>query len=117
MDLDFPPDALPVAAARQQDGRSHLAVGLGTDAVDLDPIASLFDADPRFRVAYDQLAAPTDSPFAVRPALGPQREVRQVIVDAIAQLYSDPEGADAAALLADAAETANRLIANYNDLN
>lgn len=92
-------------------------VPMRTDAVELDPIASLFETDPRFRVAYDQLAAPTDSPFSARPALGPQREVRQVIVDAIARLYADPDGADAAALLADAAETSNRLIATYNDLN
>ena len=91
-------------------------VPMRTDAVDLDPIASLFDTDPRFRVAYDQLVAPVDSPFATRPALGPQREVRQVIADVIAQLYADPE-ADAAALLTEAAETSNRLITNYNDLN
>ncbi len=92
-------------------------VPMRTDAVELDPIASLFESDPRFRVAYDQLAAPTDSPFAARPALGPQREVRQVIVDAISRLYADPEGADAAALLSDAAATSNRLITTYNDLN
>ena len=47
----------------------------------------------------------------------PQREVRQVIADVIATLYADPQGADAAALLAEAAETSNRLITNYNDLN
>lgn len=92
-------------------------VPMRADAVELDPIASLFETDPRFRVAYDQLAAPTDSPFSARPALGPQREVRQVIVDAIARLYADPDGADAATLLADAAATSNRLIATYNDLN
>ncbi len=92
-------------------------VPMRTDAVELDPIASLFESDPRFRVPYDLLAAPTDSPFSARPALGPQREVRQVIVDAIAQLYNDPDGADPAALLTEAAETSNRLITNYNELN
>ncbi len=92
-------------------------VPMRTDAVELDPIASLFESDPRFRVAYDQLAAPTDSPNAARPAMGPQREVRQVVVDAIAQIYADPADADAAALLAEAADTSNRLIATYNDLN
>jgi len=92
-------------------------VPMRSDAVELDPIASLFDDDTNFRVAYDQLAAPTDSPFAARPAVGPQREVRQALADAISRLYADPEGADAAALLADAEATANRLIATYNDLN
>jgi len=92
-------------------------VPMRSDAVDLDPIASLFDDDPRFRVSYDQLAAPTDSPFSARPALGPQREVRQEIVDAVSRLYADPEGADAAALLSDVVDTANTLIRNYNDLN
>jgi len=92
-------------------------VPMRSDAVELDPIASLFDEDPNFRVAYDQLAAPTESPFAARPAVGPQREVRQTLADAIARLYDDPEGADAGALLADAEATANRLIATYNDLN
>lgn len=92
-------------------------VPMRTDAVELDPIASLFESDPRFRVSFDQLAAPTDSPFSARPALGPQREVRQQIVDAISRLYADPAGADAAALLADVASTSNTLIANYNELN
>jgi sn-glycerol 3-phosphate transport system substrate-binding protein len=92
-------------------------VPMRTDATTLDPIASLFESDPRFRVSYDQLAAPTDSPFSARPVLGPQREVRQEIVDAISRLYADPEGADAAALLDDVAATADTLIRNYNDLN
>lgn len=92
-------------------------VPMRSDAIELDPIATTFADDPRFRVSYDQLAAPVGSPAAARPALGPQREVRQVVVDAIARLYADPAGADPAALLADAADTANRLIANYNDLN
>lgn len=92
-------------------------VPVRTDAVELDPIMSLYESDPRFRVAYDQLAAPVDSPAAARPVLGPQREVRQAVVDAISRIYADPNGADVAALLADAAATSNVLITNYNELN
>jgi sn-glycerol 3-phosphate transport system substrate-binding protein len=92
-------------------------VPMRSDAVELDPIATLFENDPRFKVSYDQLAASIDSPAAARPALGPQREVRQEVVDAISRLYADPDGADAEQLLGDAAETSDILIANYNDLN
>ncbi|MFK8026099.1 MAG: extracellular solute-binding protein [Ilumatobacter sp.] len=92
-------------------------VPVRTDAVELDPIATVFTDDPRFRVSYDQLAAPTDDSAAARPALGPQREVRQAVVDAIARIYDDPEGVDIDALLDETAVTANTLIRNYNDLN
>lgn len=94
-------------------------VPMRSDAVELDPVATLFEDDPRFRVSYDQLAAPTDSINAARPALGPQREVRQVLADLIATIYQDPSIDDAAlqALLDEAVADANALIETYNRLN
>ncbi|MEM1332372.1 MAG: extracellular solute-binding protein [Actinomycetota bacterium] len=94
-------------------------VPMRSDALDLDPIATLFADDPRFRVSYDQLAAPVGSIEAARPALGPQREVRQVLADVIATIYRDPSLDDdaLAALVADAVEQADALIATYNRLN
>jgi sn-glycerol 3-phosphate transport system substrate-binding protein len=91
-------------------------VPIRTDALDLDPIKSLYEDDPRFRVSFDQLAAPVTDPSQTRPALGPQREVRQVIADMIAAVYDDPS-ADLRQLLDDAESTSNSLIRNYNELN
>lgn len=91
-------------------------VPMRTDALDLDPIKSLYEDDPRFRVSFDQLAAPVTDPSQTRPALGPQREVRQVVADMIAAVYNDPS-ADLQQLLDDAESTANSLIRNYNELN
>ena len=94
-------------------------VPMRTDAVELDPIASLFESDPRFQVSYDQVSAPVGSINAARPALGPQREVRQVMANLIATIYQDPSIDDAAlqALLDAAVEEANSLISTYNRLN
>ena len=88
-----------------------------TDAVELDPIASTYVVDPRFRVAYDQLLGVGDDAVFARPVIGPQREIRQLIADAIARVYADPAGADVAAILADTDAAADSLIANYNRLN
>ncbi|MEL6890947.1 MAG: extracellular solute-binding protein [Actinomycetota bacterium] len=92
-------------------------VPMRSEALDLDPIATLFAEDPRYRVAYDQVSAPLGSIESSRAALGPQREVRQVIADMIATVYADPANADLAALLADAEADANQLIETYNALN
>ncbi len=88
-----------------------------TDAVELDPIASTYVTDPRFRVAYDQLLAVGDEATASRPVIGPQREIRQLVADAIARVYADPAGADIAGIIADTDAAADALIANYNRLN
>jgi sn-glycerol 3-phosphate transport system substrate-binding protein len=92
-------------------------IPIRTDAVELDPIAATFANDPRYRVAYDQLLGVGDNPAANRPLIGPQREVRQEIADAIATVYANPAGADIPAILAAATADANALVANYNQLN
>ena len=89
-------------------------VPVRSDAVELDPIATTYAADPRFRVAYDQLLTSADDPSAIVPALGPLRQIRSETADAIAATYA---GADVDAVLSEAAERADRLIAAYNAQN
>jgi sn-glycerol 3-phosphate transport system substrate-binding protein len=89
-------------------------VPVRSDAVGLDPIASLYEADPRYRVAYDQMLAAADDPSAVVPALGPLREIRAQTADAVAATYA---GADVAQVLAETAAAANALIETYNARN
>jgi ABC-type glycerol-3-phosphate transport system substrate-binding protein len=83
-----------------------------TDALDLDPIKTLYQTDPRYRVAFDQLSASPDGPAASGPVLGPLREVRVVAARALTDVLSgssDPQTA-----LSAAAITANQLIDSYN---
>ena len=89
-------------------------VPVRSDAVDLDPIATTYADDPRYRVAYDQLLTSSDDPSSVVPALGPLREIRSETADAIAAVYA---GADVEETLAEAARRANRLLDAYNAQN
>lgn len=89
-------------------------VPVRSDAVDLDPIAALYEDDPRYRVAYDQMLAAVDSESAVVPALGPLREIRSQTADAVAATYA---GGDIAQILTEAATASNTLIETYNARN
>lgn len=86
-------------------------VPVSSGAVEVEPLASLYGDDPRFRVAYDQVAQTPDVPTSRGPVLGPLREVRVTAAQAMGQILG---GADPAAALADAAALANALIADYN---
>jgi sn-glycerol 3-phosphate transport system substrate-binding protein len=89
-------------------------VPIRTDALDLDPVATTYADDPRFKVAYDQLIASVEGPASLAPVLGPQREVRVATANATAAIFA---GADVASTLDDAAAQANALIASYNQRN
>jgi sn-glycerol 3-phosphate transport system substrate-binding protein len=89
-------------------------VPVRTDAAALDPIASLYEDDPRYRVAYDQMLVAADDESAVVPALGPLREIRSQTADAVAATYA---GGDIAQILTDTAEASNALIETYNARN
>ena len=89
-------------------------VPMRPDALALEPAASVYRDDPRFRVAYDQLVNSPDESALQGPVLGPQREVRAVTARAVAAVL---DGADVASTLAAAAEQANALIADYNARN
>ena len=68
--------------------------------------------DPRYRVAYDQLIESPAPPSG--PILGPQREIRSITANAVAEIFN---GGDVQAALTAAAEQANVLIADYNERN
>ena len=85
------------------------------DALELEPALSLYRDDPRFRVAYDQLIKTPDSPAALQgPILGPQREIRTITANAVAEIFS---GGDVQSALSNAAAQSNALLANYNASN
>ena len=84
------------------------------DALDIEPAVSLYLDDPRYRVAYDQLVKTSDSPAALGPILGPQREIRSITANAVATIFN---GGDVQSALTSAAEQSNALLANYNASN
>lgn len=100
-----------VSAAVQSDwaaGTGYVPVNEG--ALTVEPLASRYAADPRFRVAYDSLLNTANEPWNVGPLLGPQREIRVLTSQALAAVL---QGADASTALGDAASKANGLLANY----
>lgn len=84
------------------------------DATGVDPLATTFADDPRFRVAYDQINFAAEDFTAVGPVLGPLRQVRQVTAQMMADIYNGTPVEDA---LAAAAEQANLLIIDYESRN
>jgi sn-glycerol 3-phosphate transport system substrate-binding protein len=100
-----------VSAQSQSDWSARTGyVPVRLDAVDLDPLATTYVDDPRFKVAYDQLVESPDVPTMRGPILGPQREVRVVTARAVAEIL---EGGDVQTALTDAAARADALIADY----
>lgn len=89
-------------------------VPLRSDSLPLEPIKSTYTSDPRFKVAYDQLAETSDDLSAVGPILGPLREVRVVVAQAVAEMFN---GADVTTSLTNAAALANTLITDYATRN
>ena len=85
-------------------------VPMRADALDVEPAVSVYSADPRYRIAYDQLVKTTDSPASLGPILGPQREIRSITANAVAEIFN---GGDVQSALTSAAEQSNALLANY----
>jgi sn-glycerol 3-phosphate transport system substrate-binding protein len=104
-----------VSAQSQSDWSARTGyVPVRVDALDLDPLATTYVDDPRFKVAYDQLVGSPDVPTMRGPILGPQREVRVVTARAVAEIL---DGGDVQTALTDAATQATSLIADYNARN
>jgi sn-glycerol 3-phosphate transport system substrate-binding protein len=104
-----------VSAQSQSDWASDTGyVPIRDDALTLEPLATTYVDDPRFKVAYDQLAGSPDVPALRGPILGPQREVRVATARAVAQIL---EGGDVQTALTEAATQADALIAEYNARN
>jgi sn-glycerol 3-phosphate transport system substrate-binding protein len=89
-------------------------VPVRTDSLELDPIKTRYETDPRFKVAYDQLLSSPDTGATSGPVLGPLREVR---VEAARAMTAIMNGADPQTALDDAATLANTLITDYNARN
>ena len=89
-------------------------VPVRSDALDLEPIKSVYVNDPRFKVAYDELLSAADAPTSSGPVIGPLLQVRRVTAAAVAEVLT---GGDPQAALSNAAQQANDLIANYNLAN
>jgi sn-glycerol 3-phosphate transport system substrate-binding protein len=99
--------------------QSEWAAGTGyvpirTDAIEVEPLATTYATDPRFKVAYDQLVSGSDDVSNNAPALGPLREVRAATARAVASIFN---GADPATSLAEAATASDALIKSYNARN
>jgi sn-glycerol 3-phosphate transport system substrate-binding protein len=105
---------LITAEAQSQWASATGYVPVRSDALDIEPLLTTYAADPRFRVAYDQMVGDVESEASLAPVLGPQREVRVVTANATAAIFN---GADVASTLTDAAAQANALIASYNQRN
>ena len=86
-------------------------VPVNASATSVDPLKTLYTTDPRFKVAYDQVAATPDVATSSGPVLGPLREVRVAAARATAEILA---GADPATALAASAAQANDLITQYN---
>lgn len=96
--------------------QSRWAAGTGyvpvnTGALELPPLSDTYAADPRFRVAYDQLVAGETNPATAGPVLGPLREIRGFIAEALQDVLSS--GADPQAALEEAKERADAAIEDY----
>jgi sn-glycerol 3-phosphate transport system substrate-binding protein len=84
------------------------------DALALDPLKTTYDTDPRFKVPYDQLVAGVEDAASVGPVLGPLPQIRSLTAAATAAIMG---GADVQAQLTAAAQQADALITQYNQLN
>jgi sn-glycerol 3-phosphate transport system substrate-binding protein len=89
-------------------------VPVRSDATEIDPLAATYAADPRFRVAYDQVLSGSDDITANAPALGPLRAVRAETARAVAAIFG---GSDVQTSLSGAVEASNDLIISYNQRN
>jgi ABC-type glycerol-3-phosphate transport system substrate-binding protein len=78
----------------------------------VEPLATTYADDPRFRVAFDQFAATSgDEPTAIGPLLGPQREIRVLTARALATIFN---GGDVQEALSTAKADADALLNDYN---
>jgi sn-glycerol 3-phosphate transport system substrate-binding protein len=88
-------------------------VPIHRDAPGIEPLATTYATDPRFRVAYDSLVGTSTDPWNVGPLIGPQRELRVLTSQALASVL---QGGDPVVELAEAAQRANGALSNYNAL-
>jgi sn-glycerol 3-phosphate transport system substrate-binding protein len=104
-----------VGAAQQSEWSSATGyVAVRDDARTVDPLKTTLASDPRFAVALDQLTLIADAPTSAGPILGPLREVRGVLAQAVASIF---KGDDVQKSLDNASAQADALISDYNSRN
>jgi sn-glycerol 3-phosphate transport system substrate-binding protein len=102
----------PQAQADWATATGYVPIALG--APELEPLATVYREDPRFRVAYDTLVnSPIDAAHA-GATIGPHRQVRVQMATALAEVLG---GADVATALANAAAQSDALLQQYAALN
>jgi sn-glycerol 3-phosphate transport system substrate-binding protein len=101
-----------LASAQSQ---STWAAGTGyipirTDAATLPPISTLWEQNPLYRIAYDQVLRGEDNKATAGPVVGAMEPVRDAVVNAEQSIF---QGSDPVAAIKAAAETANAAVADY----
>jgi sn-glycerol 3-phosphate transport system substrate-binding protein len=86
-------------------------VPINTGALEVAPLSDTYATDPRFRVAYDQLIDGETNAATAGPVLGPLREIRTVIAEALQDVLS--AGADPQEALDAAKAEADLLVEDY----
>ena len=110
-------DFITYLVATEQQSEWASATGyipMRSDAASVEPYKTTLANDPRFSVAYAQLAASPPGLTSSGPVLGPLREVRTVLASAVAAIF---DGADVQTELDNAANQSNGIIADYNTRN
>jgi sn-glycerol 3-phosphate transport system substrate-binding protein len=91
-------------------------VPVRTSATRLEPLVTKWNDQPGYRIAYEQLLSGGTNDATAGPVIGPYGAkgtgVRGAIIDALTRMLSNDVAPDAAVL--QAAEDANRAIADYN---
>jgi len=81
-------------------------------ALDEPVLKAAWAKTPEYKVAYDQLVSGVNNVATAGPVIGPYREVREAVVNAMTRMLT--QGVDPKSALADAASTANDQIESYN---
>jgi len=87
-------------------------VPIRKSALDDPALKAAWAKTPEYRVAYDQLVTGVDNVATAGPVIGPYREVRDAVVNAMTSMLT--QGQDPKAALAQAADKANQEIQSYN---
>ncbi|MEI7548747.1 MAG: extracellular solute-binding protein, partial [Actinomycetota bacterium] len=104
-----------VSAQQQSEWASATGyIPVRTDAVDVAPYKTTLATDPRFSVAYAQLKASPAALTSAGAVVGPLREIRAALAQAIAKIF---KGDDVKTTLTGVATQASGMITTYNKNN
>lgn len=99
----------PDVQARWHEATGYIPVR--ESAVELPEVQALWEGEPAYRVAYDQLLA-SEASFG-GPVVGDYAELREAVIEALERIVL--QGAEPVDALAQAKQRADAAIADYND--